>query len=227
MFTRLIDLFFPKVCAGCNAFLLENENVICTSCRHEIPLTNHHLNPDNEAFKKFYGKVPVLHAVTFMYYNKKGIVQEMIHKLKYKGREEIGELIGNWYAGDLLKLFADDPVDVIIPVPLHEKRLRERGYNQVTKFGEALSARMKVPLNATLLYRTTYAKTQTRKNLLGRIEASKSLFEVIFTEADHSKHFLLIDDVLTTGSTLEACVRALLKIPGARISIACMAMSKS
>ena len=151
----------------------------------------------------------------------------MIHKLKYKGREEIGEVLGNWYAPDLVKLFIDDPIDAIIPVPLHKKRLRERGYNQVTTFGNALSQRMLVPVDETLLYRTSYSKTQTRKTLLGRIEVNKTLFDVQFTDADHFKHFLLIDDVLTTGSTLEACARALLKIPGAKISVACMAMSHS
>jgi len=227
MFKHIINLFFPEVCAGCNSLLLSDENVICTSCRHHIPLTNHHLNPGNEAFSKFYGKLPVEFVSTMCYFHKKGIVQEMIHKLKYKGREEIGDAIGYWYAEDLKTLQNTNHIDEIIPVPLHKKRLRERGYNQVTAFGKALSAGIDIPYNADLLVRNVYSKTQTKKNLSGRNMANQSIFDVVFTEKDHGKHFLLIDDVLTTGSTLEACGRALLKIPGAKISIVCMAMSHS
>ena len=224
---NLINVLFPKVCAGCNAFLLSNENVICTVCRHEIPLTNHYLNPENEAFKKFYGKVPIEFASTLVYYHKKGVVQEMIHSLKYRGHEEIGTVLGQWHADDLNKLPITSTFDTIIPVPLHKKRLRERGYNQVTRFGQALSENLKIEYNSSILKRNVYSKTQVKKNLLNRTEIIESLFEANFTEKDHNKHFLLIDDVITTGSTLEACCKALLKIPGSRISIVCMAMSHS
>jgi len=227
LFENLINVLFPKVCAGCNSYLLSNENVICTVCRHEIPLTNHYLNPENEAFKKFYGKIPLKFASTLVYYHKKGIVQEMIHSLKYRGHEEIGTVLGQWKAEDLKTLSISSDFDEIIPVPLHEKRLRERGYNQVTQFGLALSENLKINYNPNLLYRNIYSKTQVKKNLLKRSEVIGNLFEVSFTEKDHNKHFLLIDDVLTTGSTLEACSRELLKIPGAKISIVCMAMSHS
>ncbi len=227
MFTSLTNLFFPPVCAGCDAFLLTGEQVICSRCRHEIPLTGHHLNPENEAFKKFYGKIDVQFAAAFMHYHKRGIVQQMIHNLKYRGIEEIGAAIGYWYASELKKI-PTQTVDQIIPVPLHRRKLRERGYNQVTTFGKALSESLLIPFNENLLLRNRYAKTQTAKNLLGRSEVSKGeIFDVRFTEADQGKHFLLVDDVLTTGSTLEACCRALLKIPGTKISIVCMAMSHS
>ncbi len=227
MFTSLIDLFFPHICAGCDTILGYGEVTICTSCRHEIPLTGHHLNPDNEAFKKFYGKVPIQHAAAFMYYHKKGIVQEMIHKLKYKGQEGIGEAIGHWYSVTLAELFKLSPIDAIVPVPLHKKRLRQRGYNQVTAFGKALSDDLGVPFNDSILIRKVYSKTQTKKNLLGRIMGHQSIFDASYTENHYNRHFLIIDDVLTTGATLEACCRAILQIPGAKVSIACMAMSHS
>lgn len=227
MFQTLINLFFPTVCAGCHSFLVSNENVICTLCRHNIPLTNHHLNRENEAFKKFYGRIPVEHTSALLYFHKKGIVQELIHNLKYKGQEEIGTVLGEWCADDLKKDAFLQSIDEIIPVPLHKRKLRERGYNQLTNFGKTLSNRLKIPYNPNLLVRNIYSKTQSKKNLLNRSEGIDSVFDVTFTEKDYNKHFLLIDDVLTTGSTLEACSQALLKITGAKISIVCMAMAHS
>jgi ComF family protein len=227
MFKSITNLFFPPVCSGCNSFLASQEIVICTICRHEIPLTNHHLNPENEAFKKFYGRVPVAFVSAFLYFHKKGIVQEMIHSLKYRGHEEIGTLLGEWYAEDLKIIPFVETFDTIIPVPLHKRRMRERGYNQVTTFGLALSEQLKIPYDSTVLKRNVYSKTQSKKSLLGRTEGIDLIFDVSFSEKDHNKHFLLIDDVITTGATLEVCSKALLKIPGARVSIVCMAMAHS
>lgn len=227
LFKSVINLFFPETCGGCNAILSSNEKIICTLCRHNIPLTNHYLNPQNEAFNKFYGRVDVIHASAFVYFHKKGIVQEMIHNLKYRGHEDIGELLGNWYAEDLATIPKLKSVDCIIPVPLHKRKFNERGYNQVTTFGFALAKRLNLTYTSTILIRKVYAKTQSKKNLLGRSEGIGSTFDVIFTEKDHNKHFLLIDDVITTGATLEACSKALLRIPGAKISIVCMAMAES
>ena len=226
MFQSLINLFFPKVCAGCESFLLQNENVICTSCRHEIPLTNHHKNTINEALNKFYGKVPVENALAFLYFHKKGIVQEMIHKLKYKGHQEIGNVIGEWCAEELKENSWLKTIDILVPVPLHSKKLRKRGYNQVSSFGKALSKVWNIPFDETILIRNVYSKTQTKKNLLGRTEVIQNIFDVNSLDKLHNLHFLLIDDVITTGSTLEACSRALLKIPNAKVSILCMAMTQ-
>jgi ComF family protein len=226
MFENLINLFFPKACSGCNSFLLANENVICTVCRHEIPLTNHHKIENNEAVVKFYGRIPIEFAAALFYFHKKGIVQEMIHKLKYKGHQEVGSAIGYWYAEELKRIAELNSVDYIIPVPLHKKRLKERGYNQVEAFGKSLSESMAIPYNDTVLIRNVYSKTQTKKNLLGRSEVVGSIFSAVYNDSLHNKHFMLIDDVITTGSTLEACGRELLKIPGAKLSIVCMAMTQ-
>jgi predicted amidophosphoribosyltransferase len=124
MLQHLINLFFPKSCAGCESLLLSNEKVICTQCRHEIPLTNHHKIEENEIFQKFYGRIPLEFGSALFYFHKKGIVQEMMHKLKYKGQEEIGETIGNWYSEELKEVGAIKNIDYIIPVPLHKKRLK-------------------------------------------------------------------------------------------------------
>ncbi|MCC9062222.1 ComF family protein [Flavobacterium piscisymbiosum] len=227
MFNYIIDLFFPKVCAGCHTILITNETVFCTNCRHELPLTQYHLDPKNEAVKKFYGKIAIEHASALLYFNKKGIVQELIHNLKYKGHEEIGTVLGNWYVEDLKELVLETPFDVVIPVPLHPKKFRERGYNQVTTFGKALSKGLNITYNDAILYRKKYSKTQSKKNLIGRSDNIEDIFDVYFSEENQNKHFLIVDDVLTTGATLEACSKALLKIPGAKISIVCMAMANS
>ena len=227
MFKSLLNLFFPPTCAGCKTILIANENVICTSCRHEMPLTQHHLNPENDAYKKFYGRIPVEYVSALVYFHKKGIVQELIHSLKYRGQEAIGTVLGEWYAEELKNIPILSTVDTIIPVPLHPKKLRERGYNQVTEFGNALAKSLQIPVNTSILFRQVYSKTQSQKNRLGRTEGIDTIFDVSFDEKDHNKHFLLIDDVITTGATLEVCAKALLKIPGTKISIVCMAMADS
>jgi len=227
MIKNLINLLFPKLCQGCENLLRNNEPVICVACRHDLPYTNHLTVKENETFKKFYGRLPILHASSIVYFHKKGMVQELIHKLKYKGVQEIGTYFGNLYGFELNAIHSEEKFDTIIPVPLHPKKRRERGYNQVTSFGEALSETINIPLNETLLIRKRYSKTQSQKNLLGRTEMDTALFDVVFSEKDHNKHFLLIDDVLTSGATLEACGKALLKIPGAKLSIVTIAFAHS
>ena len=192
-----------------------------------MPLTQHHKNPENDAFKKFYGRIPVEHVSALVYFHKKGIVQELIHSLKYRGQEAIGTVFGEWYAEELKNIPVLRTVDIIIPVPLHPKKLRERGYNQVTEFGNALAKSLQIPISNSILFRQVYSKTQSQKNRLGRTEGIDTIFDVSFDEKDHNKHFLLIDDVITTGATLEVCAKALLKIPGTKISIVCMAMADS
>lgn len=227
MFKSLFDLFFPQVCLGCGEFMQLNETVICTFCRHELPLTNHHLEMENEITKKFYGRIPIEFGASMIYFHKKGIVQELIHNLKYKNHQEIGTMLGAWYGEDLKLLEIFKSIDFIIPVPLHKKRLKKRGYNQVEKFGLALSTVLQIAYNDSTLYRAVYSDTQTQKSFFGRTEVRENLFDVVFSEAHHGKHFLLIDDVITSGTTIEVCAKALLKIPDAKISVVTMAYSHS
>ena len=227
MLQSLINLFFPKACAGCDSILLINEKLICTECRHNAPLTNFHNYPNNEAFLKFYGRLDIEFASALLYFQKKGIVQELIHKLKYKGHQEIGETIGYWYAEELKDIEILKSIDYIIPVPIHKKRLKERGYNQVTTFGNALSETMNIPVLNLILVRDKYTKSQTKKNRIGRNEVVEQIFSLTATNEYKNKHFLLVDDVITTGATLESCGREVLKIEGAKLSIVCMAMTKN
>lgn len=162
-----------------------------------------------------------------LYFHHDGIVQNLIHDLKYRNQQKIGTLLGNWYANDLKTIHEKFNFTEIIPVPLHSKRLEERGYNQVTTFCEAIAKGIEIPLNSNLLFRNRYSKTQTQKDKEHRKEVSNALFDVKFTNLDHNKHFLLVDDVITSGATLEACTRALLKIPDAKVSIITMAYTLS
>lgn len=227
MLKNLINLLFPKLCSGCNSLLLKNEKIICSECNHNLPITNHHLLESNDTTKKFYGIIPIEFSASMLYFHQKGIVQNLIHNLKYKNHQEIGTLLGSWYAKDLESIPKIKTISEIIPVPLHKKRLEERGYNQVTTFCEELSQELQKPYNPNILYRSRYSKTQTKKDKESRKEVSNALFDVKFTEKDHNKHFLLIDDVMTSGATLEACAKALLKIPNSKVSIVTIAYTLS
>lgn len=227
MLKNLIKLFYPKICSGCHTILLQHENMICVLCRHDLPVTNHLAKTENESFKKFYGRLPVEHVSAMLYYHKKGVVQQLIHNLKYKNHQEIGAILGNWYADDLKTIEILETVNYVIPVPLHKKRLKERGYNQVTTFGKTIAIALEKQYNDTILVRNEYTLTQTKKTLLDRNAISENTFEAVFSEKHYNQHFLLIDDVLTTGATLEACGKAILKIPGAKLSIITIAMSQS
>lgn len=227
MLKKLLNIFFPKICLGCSNLVLEQENSICITCRHNIPYTNHYLNLENEAFKKFNGRLPVEAAYSFLYYHKKGIVQQLIHNLKYNNHQEIGTILGEWFSDTLKDIEKIKTVDYIIPVPLHNKRLKERGYNQVITFCNTLSKNINIPVKNDILIRKEYAITQSKKKLIERNLVAKKTFECNYSDEHLGKHFLLIDDVLTTGATLEACGKAILEIPNAKISIVTIAYSQS
>lgn len=163
MFTSLINLFYPRICAGCESFLLQDEKVICTRCRHEIPLTNHLVIPNNEAFMKFYGKIPVEFAVAHFYFHKKGVVAEWIHKLKYKGHEEIGEAIGVWLAEEL-KNFAPLQDVGANHSSFASKKIAGTRLQSSDQFWKGLSEKLKIPYENVLI-RNLYTKTQTREKL--------------------------------------------------------------
>ncbi|HLN94528.1 MAG TPA: hypothetical protein VK183_02745 [Flavobacterium sp.] len=220
-----LSLFYPDTCAACDGLLQTGEILICTECRHELPFTQQHLHPENEAFRAFYGRLPVEHVSCLLYYHRHGRVQRLIHKLKYKGREDIGTALGHLTGAGLQDAGLPSTIDAIVPVPMHPKKQRKRGYNQVTSFAETLSGYLEVPCDPSLLVKSVQSKSQSKKSFFERIATEDKGFDVQFDASHHGRHFLLVDDVLTTGATLESCGKALLRIPGARLSIVTMAMT--
>jgi len=222
----ILNIFFPEVCLCCNEYLIENEHIICLFCRHDLPLTNFSFEKENLVEKSFFGRIPIEDATALFYFSKKGKVQQLIHELKYKKQQQVGTFIGNWLGDELVESNRFDTIDCIIPVPLHQKKLKIRGYNQVTTFGESLAEKLNTTFNGDVLIKISSTKTQTKKVRFDRWKNVEELFHVENNFALENKHILLIDDVITTGSTLEACCKALQKTKGIKISIACMAYTK-
>ncbi|MFK8059401.1 MAG: ComF family protein, partial [Polaribacter sp.] len=215
-----------ELCINCDNQLLDNEADLCTFCRHDLPLTNFTSYEDNKVTRIFDGRFAIEKAYALLFFRKEGITKKIIHELKYKGNEKVGVFIGNWL-GEMLKEnqhFSE--IDVIIPVPLHPKKLKERGYNQVTKFGERLSFYLQKPLVETVLERTSTSKTQTFKARYERFTNNDTKFQIKNTSTLKNKHILLIDDVITTGATLEACAKELQKAEGVKISVLTMAYTE-
>ncbi|QTE21910.1 ComF family protein [Polaribacter cellanae] len=216
--TDFFQLFYPRLCANCDAQLIENESILCTFCRHDLPLTNFNNYRENKVAKIFYGRIAVEKAYSLLFYRKEGISKKLIHELKYKGNEDIGVFFGNWL-GEMLKenkKFSD--VDCIIPVPLHPKKKRERGYNQVSKFGQTVGKYLQIPFNEHVLTRISSSKTQTLQSRFERFTNNDTKFLLTDYNSLRNKHVLIVDDVITTGATLEACAKELQKTENIKIS---------
>ncbi|MBT8318350.1 MAG: ComF family protein [Lutibacter sp.] len=222
----IFNIFFPEICLSCKVQLAENEGPICIKCRHDLPLTNFTFEPANLVEKTFYGRIPIEKATALFYFFKKGKVQQLMHELKYNKQQQVGTFVGNWLGSEMIESKRFENIDYIIPVPLHKNKLKTRGYNQVTTFGESLSQKLMIPFNDTYLIKISSTRTQTKKLRLDRWKNVQELFVVQHQNNLIDKHILLIDDIITTGATLEACCKAFGKIEGLKISIACMAYTK-
>ena len=220
-----ISLLFPRLCYGCGNHLMRNETLICTECFVLIPRTNYHLNPDNPVSQLFWGRCLIMKAAAFSYYTRDSRVRKLIHQLKYKGIKEIGSELGRIYAGTLKSSGFLEDIDLIIPVPLHPSKKRQRGFNQSDIISQSISEVSGIPVDTKMLVRRTVSKTQTRKSRYDRWTNVQDIFRVMDENRLKGLHILLVDDVITTGSTIEACASELLKAENTKVSVAALAFS--
>jgi ComF family protein len=225
MFHDLLNLFYPEICQICENILVKNEQIICTSCLHELPVIDFQEENENLLKKVFYGRMEVEEATALLLFHKKGSVQKLIHQLKYKGHKEIGGFLGKWLGSEMINSGKFCSVDAVIPVPLHKKKLRTRGYNQVDDFGTQIAKALDVPYLDKVLLKTSFSTTQTIKARLARWGNIEETFVLANPERIQNLHLLLVDDIITTGATLEACASVLKEAGGIKISIATMAVA--
>ena len=219
--TDFINLFFPRICPSCDEVLLRNEHFICTKCLYELPKTNFHNDPENEVAQMFWGRVPVENATSYLYFQKGGLAQKLLHKLKYKGQKEIGYQLGRMIGRDLFQSSFND-TQIVVPVPLHKDKLRKRGYNQSECIARGIAEVMENPVSSTL-YKILPNPTQTRKHRYERWTNVEGIYALRDEENINNKHILLVDDVVTTGATLEACISALLQAENVTVSVVTVA----
>lgn len=221
-----VGLFFPRYCAGCDDALARGEQLICTRCILEMPRTGYHLEIDNPFYQKLRVRLPVQYVVSMFRFVKAGAVQNILHTLKYQNKPELGQLLGKIYGNELMASDYSGKFDLIVPVPLHKNKKRLRGYNQSEEFGKGLGESLMVPCSDEIMKRLQVTTTQTKKSRLRRWENVKEVFAVDDIKSVAGKRILLVDDVVTTGATLEAAGRILLEHGCSALSIACIAATQ-
>ena len=223
MLTYLLNFFYPRACVACGNVLLLHEQFFCLQCLLNLPETRYHEFDDSPLSKLFLGRVRVERVGAFLFYRKGNQVQKILHYLKYNGGKEIGAFLGEMYGSQLIENEKWKTIDMIIPIPLHPKKEKKRGYNQSEWIAKGLSAGMQIPYNTNLLIRKEFTETQTKKNRFLRWENVKEVFQLTDFDALKNKHILLCDDVLTTGATMEAAIQKLAAVPSLKVSVATLA----
>lgn len=221
----LYYLFFPSICQCCDEPLVKNENLICVKCRFDLPLAEITEVSNNEVELAFYGRIDILFGTTLLLYKRKGVVQKLIHQLKYKGQEDLGILFGKWLGKELADSERLPKIDYVIPVPIHKRKQKKRGFNQVTKFGQEIAKEIDAEFNDQQLLSGSINETQTFKQRMDRWKNVREKFYLKDVEFFENKSVLLVDDVITTGATLEACSIELQRTKGITISIATIAFT--
>ena len=221
----IVSLFFPNICNSCDSVLYQNEDIICSRCLLTLPKTKFHYHQQNPVTEIFDGRLTIESAAAFLYYSKGGRVQHMIHNFKYKKNLELGRLLGRLFGNDLRKSSLFNNVEAVIPIPLHESKQKLRGFNQSEVFGRELAAVLKIDFLADVLIREKVTTTQTRKSRFERWKNVDDVFRVTQPEKIRGRHILLVDDVVTTGATVEAAGLTLLDVPDVTISLAFLAVA--
>lgn len=222
----MLSIFFAKTCPACQEELLSHEKMLCIWCRHQLPTTNIHHRKSTEIIHLFYGRIPVINATALFYFKKKSSVQKLLHALKYKNQPDIGIALGHWLANELCTLPEYQHIDAIIPVPIHKRKLHKRGYNQVAGFAQTLAKTLNKPYYDQVLLKQKDTQSQVFKERMARLFSYTEVFKTKNTHLIQDKHLLLVDDLITTGATMEACAEQLLKTKGVKISLAAIAISQ-
>ena len=223
LFSSTLHLFYPHVCTGCGSDLVEENNLLCLHCINDLPHTDFAKFSNNPIEKIFWGRIPVAAAHSEFYFAKESLIQHLIHQLKYKNNTAIGEYLGEQMGNTLLQSDRFNTIDYIIPLPLFADKERKRGYNQAKVIGDGLSAIMNVPVLTNNVVRRRFTETQTRKHRIERWENVADSFIINDPSALQGKSVLLIDDVITTGATLEACGSIITQVEGVKLYIATLA----
>jgi ComF family protein len=220
-----ISLLFPRLCYGCGNHLLRNENLICTECYVVIPRTNFHIENENPVAQLFWGRCMIEKAAAFSFFNKGSRIRNLIHNLKYKGIKELGYELGRIYGLSLKSSGFTVNIDLIIPVPLHPSKKRNRGFNQSELISTGIADATGLPVNINSLARSKVSTTQTRRSRFERWTNVEGIFRVTDSDILKDRHILLVDDVITTGSTIESCANELLKVEGVKVSVVALAFA--
>ena len=216
----IIGLFYPRVCAACGGVLMKNEETVCLKCRFLLPKTGYEHHADNPLAQIFYGHVRFHAMMACFFFSKQGKVQHLLHELKYKGNKEAGVFLGRQLGTCIKEAPLYQGIDYIIPVPLHPKRQRKRGYNQSEMIAHGIAEITGIPVKTQYLIRMVNTATQTKKSKEERYENVKDIFVLQHAEELEGKYVLLVDDVLTTGATLESCAHKLETVADITISAA-------
>jgi competence protein ComFC len=224
IFTGVLDLIYPVVCIHCGISLVKTESLICSFCNARLPQTHFHKDPVNEMTRAMWGRANIEFATAFLFFKKAGITQGLLHQLKYKGRKEVGIQFGNRFGSQLIENPFISHTDYLIPVPLHSKKLRARGYNQSKIICDGMNSSLNIPVLENL-HRISYTDTQTRKRRFDRWLNVSEKFILTNQDMLENKRVLLVDDVFTTGATVEACCKVLESVKGISIGIATLAIA--
>jgi ComF family protein len=216
-------LFFPHVCAGCGTDNVSRHSPVCIHCTSQLPLTNFHFYANNPVEKYFWGRIAVAGAASLCHFTDGSLVQHLLHQLKYKSNKEVGYFLGRIMGNALKSADRFRDIDILIPLPLFASRQKKRGYNQSEVLCAGIAGILQLPLLNDAVMRLTATETQTRKNRIERWTNMEGKFELVKPAAVTGKHVLLVDDVITTGATLEACGQEILKAAGVKLSIATLA----
>lgn len=222
----LLGLVYPRLCAACGKEHPLRGQCLCISCRLTLPLTDYHTVPANGMQRRLEGRFPIEGATAMFYFLKDSPVQELLHRIKYGGQKEAARDLGRHYGYLLREQALYQSVEAIVPVPLHPRREHQRGFNQSAWFGRGLAEAMEVTCLEKALVRIKATRTQTAMNRQARLDNMEGAFHIERPAEISGRHILLVDDVMTTGATLEGCARLLLDLPGVRISLATLAIAQ-